>query len=99
MVIKFDKGLSTERSLEIKSVFEHPIQNRLTASNDIVIEEGGTFPDYSEFINNPSFTTVEINDGSISVPVQGVYNNIADFTTNYYAEGHVYNVNIVLGYQ
>lgn len=97
MTLTLDKGLNTERILEIKSFFEHPVQGRLNAGNEIVVASASDIPDYSEFLNNPDFTTLEIKDGGVVIPTQAEYNHIDDFTANYFAESKIYSANIVLG--
>lgn len=96
MTLTFDKGMETERTLEVQSMYEYPIQKRLTANNEIEIQKSGDIPDISDFLSNPDFTTLEIKDGSVVIPTQTEYNHIADLSINYRAESKLYSVNIVL---
>lgn len=99
MKMTFDKGLATERELQVKNIYEHPLQQRLSASDEIKVTSASDVPDMSDFLNNPYFTTLEITDGEIVIPTQASYNHIADLTLNYYEESKIYNVNIVLDIQ
>ena len=47
---------------------------------------------------NKNFNTIEVQDNSISIPVQGTYNRIAQVSTTYIAENQSYNLTIVLEY-
>lgn len=94
----FDKNLDTERRLDIVHIFEHPIENRLSGSNTIVIEKSEDFPTYEEFINNPNFTTFEMMDGDIMIPIHGSYNHIEDFSVDYYSDTKTLTVNILLNH-
>lgn len=95
----FDKNLDTERRLDIKHIFEHPIDNRLSGSNAISIEKSEDFPSYEEFINNPDFETFEMIDDDIVIPTHGSYNCIEDFSVDYFSDTRTLTVNILLNHK
>lgn len=98
MTIIFDKNLSTERSIAINFFTEQLLDRRLHANWEKNISDSTEIPDVSGFINNKNFNTIEVQDNSISIPVQGTYNRIAQVSTTYIAENQSYNLTIVLDY-
>ena len=94
----FDKNLGTERRLDVTHIFEHPIENRLSGSNTITIEKSEDFPSYEEFVNNPDFTTFEMVDNNIVIPIHGTYNHISDFSVDYFSDTKALTVNILLNH-
>lgn len=97
MTIIFDKNLSTERSIAINFFTEQLLDRRLHANWEKNISDSTEIPDVSGFINNKIYT-IEVQDNSISIPVQGTYNRIAQVSTTYIAENQSYNLTIVLAY-
>lgn len=98
MTIIFDKNLSTERSIAINFFTEQLLDRRLHANWEKNISDSTEIPDVSDFVNNKNFNTIEVQDNSISIPVQGTYNRIAQVSTTYIAENKSYNLTIVLDY-
>ena len=97
--ILFDKNTEKERFLEVSHILERPIKNSFSGSISLTIEKSEDFPSYDEFINNPDFNTLEIIDDGLIVPLQGRYNYIEDFTTDYFSDTKTFLVGIFLGYK
>ncbi len=100
MQIIFDKGLDTQRAIEVDSFSENVGRDVLSASWTRVLKSDTAIPAVKTLTDNPTFTTVEVvdTDGetAFSIPVQGEYNTIRDVNVNYSSAQCVYNLTIVL---
>lgn len=94
MRIIFDKGLATERGIEVDRVSERPMTNRLTGSKSDFTENGA--PDLSKF-KTEDFVTVAVETGAGEViELSGNYSKIADVSVTYEDEGRSYHVSIAV---
>lgn len=92
----FDKGLSTEKSLEIDFYSEQVRNHKLTANYDRQIDSQSDFPDISGFSDEVTFTTLNVMDSGMSVPIIGKYNTISAFNASYSSVGRHFQINITL---
>lgn len=101
MQLIFDRGTSTQRAVEVAFFGENVFRGSLNASNSLILADGASVsvPDLSPLRDNPSFTTVEVVDGSISVPLQGEYNTVLDASAAYNSTAKQYSVTVILGKQ
>lgn len=100
MLIIFDKGLLTERSIEMDNFFEHPINNNVNLVKEITIKEGINIPDYSALSENFIFSTVTlISSNNVELPLIGKYNKVTSIGVNYFDADKRYTININLGKQ
>ena len=100
MLVIFDKGLMSEKTIEMDNFFEHPLNNNVNLSREIIIKEGVSIPDYSPVGENFSFTTVNIiSSNGIEIPLAGTYNKVTGMSLNYFDADKRYSVNINLGKQ
>ena len=98
MLIIFDKGLSTEKTIEMDNFFEHPINNNVNLVKEIIIKEGINIPDYSALNENFIFSTVTfISSNNVELPLIGKYNKVTSIGINYFDTDKRYSVNINLG--
>lgn len=96
--IIFDKGFTTEKEYEIKNVFERIFDGILTVSNNIEIKSGDPFPT----IEPPAsrhFTTLEIVSDGEEIPIVGAYNNIKNFSTQYFDSDKTFSYSMDITYE
>lgn len=100
MQIIFDRGLDTQRSVEVDSFSENVGRGVLSASWARVLKSDTEIPAVKPLTDNPTFTTVEVADTdgetAFSVPVQGEYNTIREANVNYSSAQRVYTLTLVL---
>ena len=95
--LTFDKGLETQRELNVDHIYEYPITMTLNATYDKVVESSDDFPDISGFENNPNFSSVELTDDKgMKIPLSGGYNYISDIIMNYYDKTRTVNLTVTL---
>lgn len=93
MKLIFDKGLETEKSINVERVNIRPIASRINGSASGNTADGS--PDLSVFTTEDiSSVSLEADDGS-EIPVNGNYNHLIDVSITYEEGGAVYHVNIV----
>lgn len=92
MKLIFDKGLETEKSLEVERVNIRPLSARINGSVSGNTADGT--PDLSAFTTeNISSVNLEADDGH-EIPVGGSYDHIIDVSITYEEGGAVYHVSI-----
>ena len=97
LTMTFDKGLETEKTLDIMYLYEHPLRSSLNGSLDKTIKTNNDFIDVSAFIDSPDFQTLEIVDeNGMEIPLWGGYNYIQDITTNYSSDSKNYSLSITI---
>lgn len=98
MRIVFDKNLETEREVAVDFFGENISRNTLNASMSKVLTVNDVdVPDLSDI--KVGFTTVDIFDGDIPVPVQGDYNTVLDASAAYNGRTKEYSITVILGRQ
>lgn len=96
MQIVFDRGLETQGAINIAFFGENLNRGTLNASmTKKLTAEDTAVPDLSAVPR--AFSTVDIADGSIPVPVQGQYNAVLDASAAYNADTKEYSVTVILG--
>lgn len=96
MQIIFDRGLETQNAINIAFFGENFNRGTLNASmTKRLTEEDSTVPDIGSLAKN--FTSVDIADGNIPVPVQGQYNTVLDASAAYNSATREYSVTVILG--
>lgn len=96
MRIVFDKNLETEHEVAVDFFGENISRNALNASmNKVLTVSDVNVPDLSSI--KVDFTTVDIFDGDIPVPVQGDYNTVLDASAAYNSLTKEYSVTVILG--
>jgi hypothetical protein len=94
MKLIFDKGLATEKSVEVDRVTERPLFNRLSASKSGLVADG--VPDLAAFTAE-EIQTVEIEaaaESGAEIRLAGEYTRITDVSVTYEDGGRSYHVNI-----
>lgn len=100
MLVIFDKGLSSEKTIEMDSMFEYPLNNTVNLNKEIIIKEGVSIPNYSPVGENFPFTSVSVISGNgIEIPLAGTYNKVTGMSLNYFDADKRYTVSINLGRQ
>lgn len=99
MLFIFDKGLESEKRINLDYYSEQVRNRKLISNKDYKIEKQSDFPDVSQFKEDTLFSSLEVTDGDIEVPVIGSYNHIDTFNTSYIVSTKTYQVNIVLGWK
>lgn len=99
MYLIFDKGLETQRAVEVDFFGENLTRGVLNATFNRRLAEAAAVPDLSVLRSNSTFATLEAVDGEVAVPVQGVYNTAQDMSAAYNAREGTYSTTIVLGYK
>lgn len=98
MQLIFDRNLDTQRAVEVDFFGENLFRGTLNASYGRTLGgENAGVPDLSVLREKPIFSTVEIVDGAVAVPVQGSYNTVQDATAAYNASTRQYSVTVILG--
>lgn len=98
MLVIFDKGLASEKTIEMDNMFEYPLDNNMNLTKEIYIKEGVVIPDYAPLEENFPFTTLNIVSGNgIEIPLAGKYNKVVGMSINYFDADKRYSVNINLG--
>lgn len=96
MQIVFDRGLETQSAINIAFFGENLNRGTLNASmTKKLTAEDAAVPDLSTVPR--TFSTVDIADGNILVPVQGQYNTVLDASAAYNAATKEYSVTVILG--
>lgn len=96
MQIVFDRNLETQRAINVDFFGENLNRNTLNATlSKVLSAEDTAVPDLSTL--QSTFTTVDIADGAIPVPVQGDYNAIMDSSAAYNSRTKEYSVTVILG--
>jgi len=96
MQIVFDRGLETQNAVNVDFFGENLNRGTLNASmSKILTTEDTTVPDLGTL--QSTFSTVDIADGSIPVPVQGGYNAVLDSSAAYNSRTKEYSVTVILG--
>lgn len=98
MTFIFDKDLETEKSIEMEYYSEQVRNHKLTANKEYHIESQSDFPDIEDFSSDTPFTTLEVKDGTMTVPVIGTYNKIETFNTSYISSSKFFQISMTLGY-
>lgn len=97
MQIVFDRGLETQRAITVNFFGENISRGVLNASMSKVLSaEDTSVPDLSAL--ESGFTTVDIADGDIPVPMQGQYDMVLDATAAYNSATKEYSVTVILGH-
>lgn len=101
MQLIFDRGTGSQRAVDVAFFGENVFRGSLNASNNVILADGAsvTVPDLSPLRDNPTFTTVEVVDGNINVPLQGEYNAVLDASAAYNSAAKQYSVTVILGRQ
>lgn len=89
----FDKGMDTEKELEISYYTEHPIEKRLSGSYHILVSAETVFPDLSAFTVN-TFSTFEVNSEGVVIPTMG-YTTIQNLSTQLIDNEYSVNIQLV----
>lgn len=98
MQIVFDRGLETQRAINVDFFGENISRGTLNASmNKALSADDTAVPDLGTL--QSGFTSMDIADGDIPVPVQGSYNAVLDASAAYNARTHEYSVTVVLGHR
>lgn len=98
MKIVFDRNLETEHEVAVDFFGENISRNTLNASMGKVLSvDDVNVPDLSDI--KVGFTTVDIFDGEIPVPIQGEYNAVLDASAAYNSRTKEYSVTVILGRQ
>jgi hypothetical protein len=98
MLVIFDKGLTSEKTIEMDNMFEYPLDNNMNLTKEIIIKEGVVIPDYAPLEENFPFTTLNVISGNgIEIPLAGQYNKVTGMSINYFDSEKRYSVNINLG--
>ena len=96
MRIVFDKELTTKHEVTVDFFGENISRNTLNGSMSKVLTVSDVnVPDLSNI--KVDFTTVDIFDGEIPVPVQGDYNTVLDASAAYNSRTKEYSVTVILG--
>lgn len=97
MQIIFDRGLETQAAINVTYFGENLTRNVLNAhmvqkitSTDVAVPDLRKMP--------RTFSTVNVVDDKISIPVQGEYNVVLDSAATYNSSTQEYSVTISLGY-
>lgn len=97
MQIIFDWNLDTERAINVDFFGENISRGTLNASmSKVLTAEDTTVPDLSTV--KQAFTTMQIVDGNIPVPMQGSYNAVLDASAAYNSRTKEYSVTVILGH-
>lgn len=96
MQIVFDRGMETQNAINIAFFGENMSRGTLNASMTKVLTAADTaVPDLGTMPKE--FSTVDIADGTIPVPVQGSYNVVLDASAAYNSMTKEYSVTVILG--
>ena len=96
MQIVFDRGMETQRAINVDFFGENLSRCTLNASmSKVLTEEDTAVPDLGT--SKEPFTTVEIVDGNIAVPMQGRYNAVLDASAAYNSRTKEYSATVILG--
>ena len=98
MQIVFDRNLETQRAINVDFFGENLNRGTLNASmSKVLTAEDTTVPDLSTV--KQAFSTVQIVDENIPVPMQGSYNAVLDASAAYNSRSKEYSVTVILGRQ
>ena len=98
MLVIFDKGFASEKTIEMDNMFEYPLDNNMNLTKEIYLKEGVIIPDYAPLEENFPFTTLNIISGNgIEIPLAGKYDKVIGMSINYFDVDKRYVVNINLG--
>lgn len=84
IIITLDKGLETERSVQVDRITERPIAQSFVGSRVVPVSSVVDMPDLSNFLFTKKFSTLvaKTSDGVI-LPINNSYNTIIDAIVNY----------------
>lgn len=94
MTLIFDRNSEGQRTLPCDRVYFRGTEGVVQSVYDTTITQASDIPDLSDFIDNPGFTTLHIDNGTVVIPVTGV-NYIRDITGNLYGDN--YNLTVTMG--
>lgn len=98
MQIIFDRNLETQRAINVDFFGENLNRGTLNASmSKVLTAEDTAVPDLSTV--KQAFSTVQIVDENIPVPMQGSYNAVLDASAAYNSRSKEYSVTVILGRQ
>lgn len=97
MTFIFDKELETEKRLELDYYSEQTQNKKLTANKDYRIESQSDFPDVEDFVTDVHFSTLDVTDSGMTVPIVGEYNTIETFNASYNSNIKLFQISMVLG--
>lgn len=98
MQIVFDRDLETQNAINIAFFGENMSRGTLNASmTKVLTAEDTSVPDLGTMPKE--FSTVDIADGNIPVPVQGSYNTVLDASAAYNSTTKEYSVTVILGHR
>lgn len=88
-----------DRYLELAQVFWHPLNSRLSGNRNIEVTQASDIPDVSDFIDNPYFTTLKVEDEETGVilPIGQGLGCIVDVAVEYYAHNNTATLTLALG--
>lgn len=98
MQLIFDRGTANERAIEMDYYGENLFRGALNASWNHNLAESPEVPILGTLRSNPAFAALEVVDGGVRIPVQGMYNRVQDASAAYNAREGSYSVTVVLGY-
>ena len=97
MQIIFDRNRETERAINVDFFGENISRGTLNASmSKVLTAEDTTVPDLSTV--KQAFSTVQIVDENIPVPMQGSYNAVLDASAAYNSRTQEYSVTVIMGH-
>lgn len=97
MQLIFDKGMDTQRAVEVDFFGENLFRGTLSASYSRILSgDATTVPDLSVLKDAPTFSSVSVVDGNMVVPLQGSYNTVQEASAAYNASTRQYSATIVL---
>lgn len=99
MTFIFDKELATEKSIEMAYYSEQSRNKKISSNKDYTILTQSDFPDISGFSDDVMFSTLEIVDDGMVIPIVGEYNYIEAFNTSYSSHNKLFQISMVLGYK
>lgn len=92
MKLIFDKGLETEKYLDVERVNIRPLFARINGSFSGHTADGA--PDLSSFTNEQiASVSLEADDGA-EIPLVGNYSRLVDVSITYEEGGSVYHVSV-----
>lgn len=97
MIITFDKGTKTERSIPMTFFNEQPFSGKMTCNNSIEITPETVLPDLSKFKENPNFLTIEcVGKNGTVIPLVGSYSKITALNANYSDNESIYDIGMTI---
>ena len=94
----FDKGFDTERKLDLDHLTERPLTLTMNGTRTLEVKSEGDWPDIADFIDNPTFTSLEVLDDNLTpLPICEGYNIINDLAINYDDNMKVCSLSVMVG--